>query len=133
MATAAIKPDKRNRHKSLSSLLRFFEGTELTVETKKGKFFRGILSSSDEAMNLELADCTVSNQETRLLQVHIRGSTIRYIHFPNQTDLSGVIRSGIDREKTAANKYKRGKVLISSNALVCSTILTYSLNVAIPS
>ena len=84
-------------------------------------------------MNLELADCTVSNQETRLLQVHIRGSTIRYIHFPNQTDLSGVIRSGIDREKAAANKYKRGKVLISSNALVCSTILTYSSNVAIPS
>lgn len=108
MATAAINPDKRNRHKSLSSLLRFFEGTELTVETKKGKLFSGILSSSDEAMNLQLDDCTVSNQETRLLQVHIRGSTIRYIHFPNHTDLSGVIRSGIDRERAAANKYKRG-------------------------
>jgi small nuclear ribonucleoprotein (snRNP)-like protein len=106
MAASATKPDKRNRHTSLSSLLRFFEDTELTVETKKGKFYRGILSSSDEAMNLTLDDCF--DQESRLANVHIRGSTIRYIHFPNQTDLSGVIRSGIDREKAAANKYKRG-------------------------
>lgn len=108
MAAAASKPDKRNRHKSLASLLRFFEGTELTVETKKGHYYKGILSSSDEAMNLQLDDCSSQNQPSLLAHVHIRGSNIRYIHFTNHTDLTGVICSGIDREKAAANKYKRG-------------------------
>lgn len=107
-AAAANKPDKSNRHKSLASLLRFFEDTELTVETKTGKFYKGTLSSSDEAMNLQLDDCCVRNQPTLLAHVHIRGSTIRYIHFPDHTDLSGVIRGGIDKEKAATNKYKRG-------------------------
>jgi len=56
-------------------------------------------------MNLQLDDCS---QPTRLAHVHIRGSTIRYIHFPDDADLTGLIRSGIDRERAAANKYKRG-------------------------
>jgi small nuclear ribonucleoprotein (snRNP)-like protein len=39
----------------------------------------------------------------------IRGSNIRYIHFPDNADLTGLVRAGVDRERTAANKYKRGK------------------------
>lgn len=38
----------------------------------------------------------------------IRASTIRYIHFPDQVDLAGLIQAGIQREKEAAQKYKRG-------------------------
>lgn len=40
--------------------------------------------------------------------MQIRGSTLRYIHFPDQVDLAAVIKAGIQREKEAADKYKRG-------------------------
>jgi small nuclear ribonucleoprotein (snRNP)-like protein len=40
--------------------------------------------------------------------VHIRGSTIRYIHFPERVDLAVVIKQGMDRERSVAQKYKRG-------------------------
>ena len=40
----------------------------------------------------------------------IRGPKIRYIHFPEDVvDLNGVIRTGMDRERSAKNMYKRGK------------------------
>lgn len=107
MASSAASK-KTRRHKSLASLLRYFEYTEVSVELKTGKIYTGILSSSDDSMNIQLDDCIISNQQTRLAHVHIRGSTIRYIHFPDNIDLTGVIRSGVDRERAAANKYKRG-------------------------
>ena len=110
MASSATTSKKTRRHKSLASLLRYFEYVEVSIELKTGKIYTGILSSSDDSMNIQLDDCKVTNQQTqtRLAHVHIRGSTIRYIHFPDDTDLTSLIRSGIDRERAAANKYKRG-------------------------
>lgn len=107
---ASLKPqDKRQRHKSLASLLRFFEGMELAVELKTGRIYRGVLSSADAFMNLTLDDAVLSNDSTNVLShVHIRGSSIRYIEFPDEVDLAAFIRSGIERERSAANKYLRG-------------------------
>jgi small nuclear ribonucleoprotein (snRNP)-like protein len=107
---ATLKPqDKRQRHKSLASLLRFFEGMELVVELKTGRIYRGVLSSADAFMNVTLDDAVVSNDSTLLLaHVHIRGGSIRYILFPGDVDLQAFVRSGIERERSAANKYQRG-------------------------
>lgn len=58
------KQDKHSRHKSLTSLLRFFEGTTCSIELMTGKIFTGTLSSADDSMNLELDDCTVSSPQT---------------------------------------------------------------------
>lgn len=102
------RQDKRQRHKSLASLLRFFEGMELAVELKTGRIYRGVLSSADDFMNIMLDDAVVSNESTPLAHVHIRGRSIRYIQFPGDADLPAFIRSGIDRERSAANKYQRG-------------------------
>ena len=119
----ADEPRKKQKyHKSLASLLRFFEGEELGVEIKTGRLYRGILSSSDDAMNVTLDDVKIQephhykthHQEqqqpptTTWTTAHIRGSTIRYIHFPDHLDLSATIKQGVDRERTAAQKYKRG-------------------------
>lgn len=41
--------------------------------------------------------------------LHIRGPTIRYIHLPQDVNIPGLIREGIDRERAAMDKYKRGK------------------------
>ena len=109
------------------------EGIELVVELKTGRRIRGILSSADEAMNLTLEGAEeeggpVNNQSqesnneghpgvasfediTSEIQssMTIRGPTVRYIHFPDNADLTSLVRVGIDRERAASNKYKRGK------------------------
>ena len=41
--------------------------------------------------------------------LHLRGPSIRYIHFPSNVDLPILIKLGLDRERSAQNKYKRGK------------------------
>jgi small nuclear ribonucleoprotein (snRNP)-like protein len=103
-----LKQDKHQRHKSLASLLRFFEGMELAVELKTGRIYRGVLSSADDFMNVMLDDAIMSSESTPLSRVHIRGATIRYIHFPDDADLPAFVRAGKDRERSAVNKYQRG-------------------------
>lgn len=89
--------------KTLPSLLTHLEGTELTVELKTGRQFRGILVSADLSMDLTLERATSSDNNISLSLVHIRGSTIRYIHFPSQLDISLKIKQGLDRYVHAAN------------------------------
>jgi small nuclear ribonucleoprotein (snRNP)-like protein len=44
-----------------------------------------------------------------LSSLYIKGPKIRYIHFPDNADLSALIRRGLDRDRAAANMYNRGK------------------------
>jgi small nuclear ribonucleoprotein (snRNP)-like protein len=110
---------------------------ELTIEQKTGRLYTGTLSAADDAMNLTLDDVTLathrgagvpgSRRRSSKTQttttttadttdtptptfaiVHIRGSKIRYIHFPDKVDLAVVIKQGMDRERSVAQKYKRG-------------------------
>jgi small nuclear ribonucleoprotein (snRNP)-like protein len=119
MATTMNK--KGPKQKSLGSLLPYFIGMELTVEQKTGRLYTGTLSAADDAMNLTLDDATLathsgsrsSSSSGPLITpifaiVHIRGSTIRYIHFPERVDLAVIIKQGMDRERSVAQKYKRG-------------------------
>jgi len=48
--------------------------------------------------------------QTFLHAVQIRGSLVRYIHFLDhqQANLAAVVQRGLDRERSAAQKYKRG-------------------------
>ena len=122
---------------SLGSLLRHFVDQHLTVELKNGKQYRGILSSAeDNTMSLLLLEVVElrrrrrrsdhrSSRHTHELHstttttknhpednyfptLFVRGSTIRYIHFPDHCNLAGVVKEGKERELAASNKYKRG-------------------------
>lgn len=68
----------------------------------------GIASTNTADTHDEAAAEEQHATATVLPLLQIRGSTIRYIHFPDQVDLAAVIQAGIHREKEAANKYKRG-------------------------
>lgn len=121
----AAKSSSKNKskYKTLGSLLRYFVGQELKVELKTGRIFTGLLTSSDNDMNLSLEDATVgytarkkrsrqeeesnATEQPHLSIASIRGSTIRYIHFPNRLDLASVVKQGIDREQNATKRYKR--------------------------
>jgi small nuclear ribonucleoprotein (snRNP)-like protein len=88
------------------------EGLEVIVELKNGKRLRGTLVAADNEMNLTLHLTEEENNDEGDILVatnHIRGSNIRYIHFPDNADLKGTVSSGMERERAAANKYKRGK------------------------
>ena len=41
--------------------------------------------------------------------LHIRGPSIRYIHFPDRANLPALIKMGLDRERNARDKYRRGQ------------------------
>jgi small nuclear ribonucleoprotein (snRNP)-like protein len=123
---------KKNVSTTLGSLLTYMEGIELIVELKTGRRFRGTLSSADDYMNLTLDDAEeqggkpgnkkedysssegastteLTNDNMNILTaLNIRGSNIRYIHFPDNADLSSLVRTGTERERSAANKYNRG-------------------------
>jgi len=54
---------------------------------------------------------TATTNNTEIIsfhQVHIRGSSIRYIVFGSNIDIVKQIREGRDRERSAGDRYKRG-------------------------
>lgn len=133
-STAAIpiskKPSSQPRYpKTLAFLFRHFIGTPLSVELKTGRLYEGILTESDDFGNLTLEDAhetltggrrsdnihqhdiSSSSQQrvATFASLHIRGPTIRYVHFPPDADLAALIRKGMDRERSAAQTYARGK------------------------
>ena len=93
--------------KTLPSLLRHFDGIQLTVELKTGRQYTGILISADNSMDLTLENVSSScSRRSRaetdtsvdvLPLMHVRGSTIRYIHFPDNLDLSLTIKQSLER------------------------------------
>jgi len=118
-------------HKTLGSILKYFVDMPLRVELKNGSIYSGTLSGADMHMSLTLRDVVqtaplparaapqdlttpnknptnITGELPILPWMQIRGSTIRYIHFPDKVDLAGVIKAGIQREKEAVDKYKRG-------------------------
>jgi len=135
MTSSAAKTSNTHQpaHKTLGSLLRYFEGLDIAVELKTGKIYQGTLVAADQDMTVTLDDCTVSrtlpsyakqqqssnhknndsNSSARpilqLKSVQIRGSQVRYIHFLDPSlDLALTVKRGMDRERAASQKYKRG-------------------------
>eukprot|EP00934_Nitzschia_sp_Nitz4_P005584 Nitzschia sp. Nitz4//scaffold28_size193895//19993//20373//NITZ4_001624-RA/size193895-processed-gene-0.4-mRNA-1//1//CDS//3329545859//5574//frame0 len=123
-----MSKEKKPFGKSLGSLLHFMEGMEVIVELKTGKRHRGILTSADNFMNLTIEkvdaprtlEANASSCDTQdngdyfpdidiTCSMDIRGPSIRYIQFPDNVNVSTVVRSGVERERIASNKYKRGK------------------------
>lgn len=119
MSDAKAKPADTN----LATLLRYFVGIDLIVETKHGRSLKGSLVSADQYMNIVLKNrqketlttssaTTTTDTSTDGTEsfdwVHIRGPTIRYIVFGANIDLAGVIKAGKDRERAASDKYRRG-------------------------
>ncbi|CAJ1925362.1 unnamed protein product [Cylindrotheca closterium] len=111
-ASKRKKPPSGDHPKTLGSLLKYMEGMEVIVELKTGKRIRGTLLSADNDMTVTLDNPQKDSPEDEielLDNIHIRGSTVRLIQFPDNADLKGTIAAGIDQEKAAVNKYKRGK------------------------
>jgi len=60
---------------------------------------------SDAVSSLDLPSLDPSYYQL----LHLRGPSIRYVHFPSNADLPTLIKLGQDRQRSAQNRYKRGK------------------------
>lgn len=136
LPSKSSKPNNNN-NKTLGHFLRYFEGMVVAAELKTGKILRGTLDSAESDMTLVLSDVTLvsllgstnnptpsSTDSPPLAVVQIRGSHVRYIHFLADSDADGttaaaassssyldlaqVIKRGMDRERSASQKYQRG-------------------------
>ncbi|CEL95517.1 unnamed protein product [Vitrella brassicaformis CCMP3155] len=61
-------------------------GHTVTVETKSGELFRGILQNAEDNMNIMLESITVTAKDgktSQLEQLYIRGSQIRFLILPD--------------------------------------------------
>jgi small nuclear ribonucleoprotein D3 len=62
------------------------EGHTVTVETLLGEVYRGKLLEAEDNMNVQMESCSVTlrnGQTTRLENVFIRGSKIRFLILPD--------------------------------------------------
>lgn len=104
------KPSKHHpkTEKTLGSVLRFFTDEIIVVELKNGRRYTGLLDSAEHNnMSVVLTQARSNQQEFQM--VHIRGSQIRYIEFVEKSfDFNRLIKDGLSRERSAAQKYKRG-------------------------
>uniref|UniRef100_A0A7S4AM83 Sm domain-containing protein n=1 Tax=Pseudo-nitzschia australis TaxID=44445 RepID=A0A7S4AM83_9STRA len=96
------------------------EGYEVIVELKTGRRHRGRLTSADDNMNLMLEEAGDDDKDEhenkgktmdmpRIPIRNIRGSSVRYVHFPDNADLTALVRSGRERERNAARRYQKTK------------------------
>lgn len=66
-------------------LLHEVDGFVVTIETKTGEIYRGVLQGSEDTMNCELSNVTVTDSEgveSHMDSVYIRGSSILFIVVP---------------------------------------------------
>ena len=112
-----------NPKTTLASLLGYMEGYEVIVELKTGRRHRGRLTSADDNMNLILEEDENEHEhddkkgqakpqtDAPKIQIlrNIRGSSVRYVHFPDNADLTALVRSGRERERNAARRYQKTK------------------------
>lgn len=79
------------------------EGMKITVEMKHGEIYRGLLLGAEDTMNVSLSDVlrTARNgQVSKLPNVYLRGSSIRFIALPN------LLKSAPIFQKVATQKRK---------------------------
>ena len=75
----------------------------------KGDYSSSISMGVEEGHQKEWHTILGNNEGKSSNSLQIRGSKIRYIHFPDNADLGGLVKSGVERERAAKNKYRRGK------------------------
>jgi len=79
------------------------EGMKITVETKKGEIYRGLLLGAEDTMNVSMSEVLRTSQTgkiTKLPTVYLRGSSIRFVALPD------LLKSAPIFQKVATQKRK---------------------------
>ena len=86
---------RRSRHSStLAVYIQSLEGTKVVVELRRDTIVRGTLTSVDEHLNLVMTDATVkavSGAQRSAASLHVRGSSVRFIHLPGNMEPAAAV------------------------------------------
>ena len=90
------------------------ENNVITIEIKSGEMFRGYLMEASDSMNVRMDDVTLTARDgkvSRLDQVYLRGSQIRFIIVPDMLKNSPMFKTIKNQTKAATQaNISRGKV-----------------------
>jgi small nuclear ribonucleoprotein D3 len=87
------------------------EGMKITVELKSGDIYRGLLLGAEDTMNVSLSEVLRTSrvgQVTKLPNVYLRGSSIRFIALPD------LLKSAPIFEKVSSQKRKMEEAMAES-------------------
>ncbi|KAG9411835.1 Small nuclear ribonucleoprotein Sm D3 [Aphanomyces cochlioides] len=94
------------------SLLHEGEGHSITLELKNGEIYRGHLVESEDSMNCQLKQVTLTSRDGqihRLEQVYIRGSQVKLFILPDMLQKSPLFKKVQALKKPEEKKPKKGK------------------------
>ena len=97
-------------------LLHEAEGHTVTVETKSGETYRGFLLDSEDNMNCQLTNVTLTKRDGQTVVMEtafIRGSKIRYFILPDMLKNAPMFRT-LDAQQAATKGSGRGFGTITS-------------------
>lgn len=79
------------------------------VYSRKRKFYSSSRNNNSLDHNFDREENSIYRSDPDFQLLHIRGPSIRYIHLPSNINIPSMIKMGMDRERAAVDKYKRGK------------------------
>ena len=83
------------------------EGFFVTVETRHGEQYRGLLQESEDNWNLHLKNVEhvdAEGKKRKLESVFVRGSSVKYVVLPNALATAPIFRR-VERFKQSKRKY----------------------------
>lgn len=90
------------------------DGHPVTVELKNGEVYRGVLADSEDNMNCRLTGVTVlgvDGRMTKLEQVYLRGSQVRFFILPNLLQHAPIFKK-VQQVKAATEKKKADRLAV---------------------
>jgi small nuclear ribonucleoprotein D3 len=87
------------------------EGLTVTVETRLGELYRGILIQAEDNMNLFLRNVSFTDREgkaSKLEQVYLRGDRVRYIILPDVMAQSPMFKRVLKYKETKGRYVPKG-------------------------
>lgn len=97
---------------TLNTILRSLGRVALTIELRNDTLLTGQLEESDAYMNISLSDARGRHANGDLTEeqaIHIKGTSIRCIHLPNDVNCEGLMRSRIKAADQGARAFSQRK------------------------
>eukprot|EP00252_Welwitschia_mirabilis_P027119 TRINITY_DN9188_c0_g1_i1.p1 TRINITY_DN9188_c0_g1~~TRINITY_DN9188_c0_g1_i1.p1 ORF type:complete len:126 (+),score=14.15 TRINITY_DN9188_c0_g1_i1:124-501(+) len=104
----------RRSERTLVCAIQAVVGTELLVELRNDTCIRGLLVECDDSLNLTIKDSLIEDvegAEKTLPLIFVRGSHVRFIHLPQNLNISEAVEERRTMLDKAALAYMGGKGL----------------------
>ena len=99
---------RRRQRATLASFVAALEGSRVVVELRYDTIVRGQLLASDDQLNLQLSDASITplqGQRRECTFLYLRGRHVRFIHLPANLDPAAAIEQHRKRVAQAVRQH----------------------------